>query len=82
MTNQSRERRPSPPPKPAPSVWSEPEVRRWPHPTEDAPAEKPDLAAALHFIHCSLSYQNQLLSEIRTLLEAQAAEHVETPEGK
>ena len=52
-----------------PSVRSEPEMRRWPHPVTCAP-EFPDLPAALHYIHCSLSYQNQLLSEIRALLEA------------
>jgi len=80
MTNQSRGRRQSPPPKP--TVWPEPEVRRWPHPTDGGPAETPDPAAGLHFILCSLSYQNQLLSEIRTLLEAQAAERAEAPEGK
>ena len=47
---------------------SEPPVRRWPHPvdgTEPIQAGDP----ALHYIRCSLSYQNQLLAEIKTLLE-------------
>ena len=60
---------PSAPPETAtPAVCPEPEMRRWPHPVTCAP-EPPDLPAALHYIHCSLSYQNQLLSEIRALLE-------------
>ena len=49
--------------------YKEPEVRRWPHPLEDpAPAPEP----ALHYIRCALSYQNQLLADIKSLLERQA----------
>ena len=51
-----------------PSAPAEPPVRRWPHPVEGAEASRPP-ESALHYIHCALSYQNQLLSEIKTLLE-------------
>lgn len=46
----------------------EPEVRRWVHPIPqpDGPA-LPE--STLHYICCALSYQNELLSEIKTLLE-------------
>jgi hypothetical protein len=50
----------------------EPPVHRWPHPvsgTEPAKLRDP----ALHYIRCALSYQNQLLAEIKTLLEQLAA---------
>ena len=51
----------------------EPEVRRWPHPTGGPEPQPPE--AALHYLHCSLAYQNQLLAEIKTLLqELQAAQ--------
>ena len=51
----------------------EPEVRRWPHPLEDGslpPASAPE--PALHYIRCALSYQNQLLADIKVLLEQMA----------
>ena len=52
----------------APALFSEPEVRRWPHPVSAAePAISSD--AALHYIRCALSYQNQLLADIKTQLE-------------
>ena len=72
MANQSSRGQNRPPALPvpaAPAVRPEPEVRRWPHPVACAP-ESSGLPEALHYIHCSLSYQNQLLSEIRALLEA------------
>ena len=50
------------------AVFSEPTVRRWPHPvdgTEPSQSEDP----ALHYIRCALSYQNQLLADIKALLE-------------
>lgn len=54
---------------PGTPIYTEPEVRRWPHPLEDpAPAPEP----ALHYIRCALSYQNQLLADIKSLLERQA----------
>ena len=65
------------PAQPGTPGYVEPEVRRWPHPLEDrtlspAPAPEP----ALHYIRCALSYQNQLLADIKVLLEqlAPAAE--------
>lgn len=46
----------------------EPEVRRWPHPIHGiqpaAQQENP-----LHYIRCSLAYQNQLLADIKSLLQ-------------
>ena len=71
MANCSRGRnhqgRPSTPPAPSGPVTPEPPVRRWPHPVEGAgPAQ--DLDPALHYIRCALSYQNQLLADIKTLL--------------
>lgn len=46
----------------------EPPVRRWPHPVDGAePLRQAD--PALHFIHCALSYQNELLADIKALLE-------------
>ena len=62
--------------------YREPEVRRWPHPVED-PAPPPE--PAMHYIRCALSYQNQLLADIKTLLEqlstaTPAAENPTAPE--
>lgn len=56
------------------SAFSEPEVRRWPHPVNPAaPAHPPGAEkqpeAGLSHIHCALSYQNQLLADIKALLE-------------
>ena len=85
MANQSCGRR-RPPVSPAPALPAprpEPEMKRWPHPVPCAPeAECPNLTAALHFIHCSLSYQNQLLSEIRALLEGLRPGVEEEREGR
>lgn len=47
---------------------SEPATRRWPHPvnwTETASLNDPEL----RYIHCALSYQNQVLADIKTLLQ-------------
>ncbi len=57
---------------PGTPIYTEPEVRRWPHPLEDggsSPAPEP----AMHYIRCALSYQNQLLADIKALLEQLAA---------
>ena len=63
------------------AAYSEPEVRRWPHPvTGTEVSSSPGQAggcvplsgqvdAALYYIHCALSYQNQLLADITALLE-------------
>ncbi len=55
-----------------------PPGRRWPHPGGwQVPPLPPE--PTLHYIRCALSYQNQLLSEIKTLLQRLAErEHDET----
>ena len=82
MANQSNRRRTVP--TPIPTAISEPEVHRWPHPIPQpyipAPGE-----STMHYIRCALSYQNELLSEIKTLLEQLTVDRVdgdETPEAK
>lgn len=52
--------------------YIEPEVRRWPHPLEDG-GSSPVPEPAMHYIRCALSYQNQLLADIKALLETLAA---------
>ncbi len=49
----------------------EPEVHRWPHPIPQ-PYAPASTEVTLHYICCALSYQNELLSEIKTLLERTA----------
>ena len=57
---------------PAHTAASEPAMRRWPHPVDGTePMQCPD--PSLQYIRCALSYQNQLLAEIRSLLEQMAA---------
>lgn len=77
MANRPRERgqQGQRPGAPTPT-FTEPEVRRWPHPVDGvSPADIRPAASAgqtdvsLYYIHCALSYQNQLLSEIKSLLE-------------
>ena len=60
------------------ACFTEPEVRRWPHPI-DVPCRRDQPDPALHYLHCALSYQNQLLSEIKTLLERLCVEREDTP---
>ncbi len=69
MTDRSRCRRAAQSaPAAQPPVPAEPPVRRWPHPVEgQLPAMEAD--PALHYIRCALSYQNQLLADIKTLLQ-------------
>ena len=71
MANCSRGRnhqgRPSTPPAPSGPVTPEPSVRRWPHPVDVPAAIAPD--PTLHYIRCALSYQNQLLADIKALLQ-------------
>ena len=63
--------------------YLEPEVRRWPHPVEDGtPVSASGPEPALHYIRCALSYQNQLLADIKALLERIAAAQEETEEEK
>ena len=63
----NRPKQPSRPPL-VPVVHREPPVRRWPHPIEDA-APARETEPTLHYIRCALSYQNQLLAEIKALLQ-------------
>lgn len=56
-----------------PSAASEPEVRRWPHPIPQPCVSEPT-ETTLHYISCALSYQNELLSEIKTILERMATD--------
>lgn len=49
-------------------VTPEPEVHRWPHPIPQ-PFTPVSTESTLHYIRCALSYQNELLNEIKSLLE-------------
>ena len=63
-----------------PMVYPEPEVRRWPHPIcGTVPPSEPD--SCLHYVHCTLVYQNQLLAEIKTLLEQLCIDNVSTADS-
>lgn len=53
--------------------FREVEMRRWPHPVRPL-REEEDLAGALHYIHCTLAYQNQLLADMKALLQTIARE--------
>ena len=45
-------------------------MRRWPHPVSGpVPISIREADPAFHYIRCALSYQNELLAEIETLLE-------------
>lgn len=70
MSNYSRCRRPAsatpPTQPPAQPIFQEPPVRRW---NQAAEAAVPREDATLGYIRCAIAYQNQLLTEIRTLLE-------------
>ena len=50
------------------SSFSEPEVRRWSHPVTGI-TPNPKTETVLQYVRCALSYQNQLLADIKTLLE-------------
>ncbi|WP_298019190.1 hypothetical protein [uncultured Dysosmobacter sp.] len=69
------------PPAPGVPSASEPPVRRWPHPVNGIDAAQASTArqldTALHYIHCALSYQNQLLADIKALLEQISSEQAE-----
>lgn len=69
---------------------AEPPVRRWPHPVPPAePARKPEPRCQpeagqtadplLHYIRCALSYQNQMLADIKALLQELVLEHQDEP---
>lgn len=63
----------------APAGACEPEVRRWVHPIPQPCGPTPP-EATLHYICCALSYQNELLSEIKTLLERLCGGRCDEPE--
>ena len=72
---------------PVSSTFTEPEMRRWPHPVDgiSLPDGRPSPSVgqadlSLYYIHCALSYQNQLLSEIKTLLEQLTLDRAQSPE--
>lgn len=78
MPNDPRRRQrqnPSPPPAPvappgppaSPLPRKEPAMRRWPHPVQQTPdrEETPEV----RYIRCALAYQNQMLADIKSLLE-------------
>ena len=67
--------------------FSEPEVRRWPHPVDGDSNNRQSNSSgqtntALYYIHCALSYQNQLLADIKALLEQLTAEGIPAQEEK
>ena len=76
--------------RPGTPAFTEPEVRRWPHPvtgTEVPPVRQGGPApgqidAALYYIHCALSYQNQLLADITALLEQLVADSCTESNGE
>lgn len=57
---------PIPAKSPAPA-WREPEVRRWSRPARPECCRQED--PFLHYVRCALSYQNQMLADIKALLE-------------
>ena len=86
-----RQSRPAAPRQPGTPAFKEPEVRRWPHPVEGTalppsggcqPRSPRQLEAGLYYIHCALSYQNQMLADIKTLLEQLSADSREKSEEK
>ena len=69
MSNRNCPHQKSPDPPSAPidvPVPPETEMRRWRHPVE---SNTPSADVHTHYLRCSLAYQNQLLAEIKTLLE-------------
>ena len=58
---------------PAEPTTPEPPVRRWPHPVDGLEPAQQTVDPALHYIRCALSYQNQLLADIKALLQQMAA---------
>lgn len=71
-------RTPASQPAPVVPTTPEPPVRRWPHPVE-CPSVSRDAGPTLHYIRCALSYQNQLLADIKALLQQLAAAQDEAP---
>ena len=78
-----RVRRPIPAKSSPEPHFTEPQTRRWTHKSESDPGPQGEQESALHYLRCSLSYQNQALADIKALLEqlvqAQSA-HPEEPQ--
>lgn len=77
--------------RPGTPSFREPEVRRWPHPVDSSghtplsgrySCSSGQMDTALYYIHCALSYQNQLLADIKALLEQMAADTATGSEEK
>lgn len=81
MENQSNRGRSAAAPAAPAAGACEPEVRRWIHPIPQ-PCGPALPEATLHYICCALSYQNELLSEIKTLLERLCGEEAGDPPGE
>ena len=76
-------------PLPGTPIFTEPEVRRWPHPVEIisparlcSPAPSEQSGDALSHIDRVLSHQNRLLLEIKSLLEHPTTGPARDPEEK
>ena len=72
-------------PQPAACSPSEPTMRRWPHPVDCADAAQSsteETYAIRRYLHCAMSYQNQILAEIKTLLETLTLQQSHLPEEK
>lgn len=97
MTNRSggrnRQVRMTPVRQPGTPLVQEPEVRRWPHPIDGSESPPPpgrqgcapasgQMDPALYYIHCALSYQNQLLADIKVLLEQLTADNASVSKEK
>ena len=54
--------------RPAEPTIPEPSIRRWPHPVDGFNAAR-QADPALHYICSALSYQNQMLADIKALLQ-------------
>ena len=62
----------------APLPRQEPVMRRWPRPAQQLPTAEED--PMQRYIRCSLSYQNQMLADIKALLERIALNTGNDPE--
>lgn len=78
MANRSNRRRTESTAVPVTAIC-EPEVHRWSHPIPQ-PSAPVSTETTLQYIHCALSYQNELLSEIKTLLEMMTVDRLEDEE--
>ncbi len=74
--------RPHPQSPPAPSCPAgEPPMNRYPHPIQPQPCLPTVETADLHFLRCTLAYQNQLLADIKALLQVLVKQGEESSDG-